>query len=215
MIVAAYVIVAVAGGALVWRVRRRGRQLTQRVPPGGMAVDVTPRLRTARSARRRPLDLTPRTSRPAGGQAQAEVARPRSWWSCSSPVGGGVVCGSCWPAPPRTTATPTSSARRPAASRASASACSARSTRAPSWRVRRSGSPSPTTARPSPCPTRAQPAGKFQACVPVLVEGRMVDGTLHGRSHHRAPHRELRGAATPAVSPATTLAGACSVEPTS
>ncbi len=32
MIVAAYVIVAAAGGALVWRVRRRGRQLTQRVP---------------------------------------------------------------------------------------------------------------------------------------------------------------------------------------
>jgi hypothetical protein len=33
MIVAAYVVVAGAAGALVWRVLRRGRQLTRRVPP--------------------------------------------------------------------------------------------------------------------------------------------------------------------------------------
>ncbi len=65
-----------------------------------------------------------------------------------------------------------------------------------------------------PVSYEGQPAGKFQACVPVLVEGRMVDGVFMG-DRIIVRHTENYVAKNPGRVTGYSADGACSVEPTS
>ena len=63
-----------------------------------------------------------------------------------------------------------------------------------------------------PVSYEGEPAGKFQACVPVLVEGHMVDGTFLG-DRIIVRHTEKYVAANPGRVAGYEAPGACSVEP--
>jgi cytochrome c-type biogenesis protein CcmE len=62
-----------------------------------------------------------------------------------------------------------------------------------------------------PVSYEGQPAGKFQACVPVLVEGRMVNGTFMG-DRIIVRHSEKYVAQNPGRLQGYDAPGACSVE---
>jgi len=65
-----------------------------------------------------------------------------------------------------------------------------------------------------PVSYEGEPAGKFQACVPVLVEGRLVAGTFQG-DRILVRHTEQYVAKNPGRVVGYDAPGACSVEPTS